>query len=135
MVQFFTISLCVSIVGITVLFVLKQIELSTGTVIFAGARPKVNRFFKTCLVLIERVLPGLVKDGAFGMLRRARIAAQVVVAHAILKVETTLKNILRTIREKTHPSYTRGEASAFLKEVGEYKKQIETESQEDRSLY
>ncbi|MES2007039.1 MAG: hypothetical protein V4436_02945 [Patescibacteria group bacterium] len=135
MIQFFTISLCVSVIGILMLFVLKQIELSTGHVILSSARPKVNRFFKTCLLLIERVLPGLVREGIWAVLMRLRGLLTKTLARWILSFETMLKNILHVLREKFNPHHSRGEASAFLKEVGEYKKQLENETQEDRSLY
>ena len=136
MVQFFTISLAVSVTAIVALFVLKQVELSTGSVIFRSVRPQINRFFKTCLVLVERVLPGLATDGFMHVLKSIRAGLTKVLAHAVLKVETTLQNTLHAIREKLHPQHHRGEASAFLKEVGEYKKQIEAETtEEDRTLY
>jgi len=136
MVQFFTISLAISVVAIVALFVLKQVELSTGSVIFRSVRPQINRFFKTGLVLVERVLPGLAIGGFMHVLKSIRAWLTKVIAHAALKVETTLQNTLHAIREKLHPQHHRGEASAFLKEVGEYKKQIEAETtEEDRSLY
>ncbi len=136
MVQFFTVTLCISIVGIVSLFVLKQIELSTGSVIFGGFRPKINRFFKTCLVLVERVIPGLAREGFMHVLMRMREAVKVVLARMVLKVETTLQNSLHMLRDKFNPKHARGEASAFLKEVGEYKKQLENEeTEEDRTLY
>lgn len=135
MVQFFTITLCISIAGIAALFVLKQIELSTGSVLFAAFRPKVNRFFKTCLVFVERVIPGLAKEGFMHVLGRLRGAVTVILARAILKVETVLQGWLHFLKEKFNPRHARGEASAFLKEVGEYKKQLETETEDDRTLY
>src|SRR3569623_227266 len=131
MVQFFTLTLCVSIIGIVSLFVLKQIELSTGSGIMSGMRPRVNRFFKTCLVIVERVIPGLAQEGFMHVLGRVREAVKVVLARMILKVETVLQNWLRFLKEKFNPRHARGEASAFLKEVGEYKKQLETEENKE----
>lgn len=128
---FFTITLFVSIVALAALMCLKQIELSTGTVILAGARPKINRFFKTCLIIMERVLPALARESMLALFLRIRATLQKLLAHAILRVEAMLHNTLQLIREKTHPTHARGEASAFLKEVGEYKKQLETESKEE----
>ena len=84
MVQFFTLTLCVSIVGIVALFVVKQIELSSGHVLFAGARPRVNRFINTCLVIVERVIPGLAKEGLMHVLGQMREAVKVVLARAML---------------------------------------------------
>src|SRR6185503_6144483 len=136
MVQFFTITLCVSIIGLMMLLVLKQVELSTGHVLFSGARPRVNRFFKTCLVIVERVIPGLAKEGLMHVLWRLREAVKVVLARMVLKVETVLQEWLRFLKEKFNPRHARGEASAFLKEVGEYKKQLEeVEPEEDHTLY
>jgi hypothetical protein len=118
------------------LFVLKQIELATGSVLFSAFRPKVNLFFKTCLVIVERVIPGLAKEGVMHVLWRMREAIKVVLARIVLKVETVLQDWLHFLKEKFNPRHARGEASAFLKEVGEYKKQLETEeTEEDRALY
>jgi hypothetical protein len=135
MVPFFTITLIISIAAISMLFLLKQIELSTGSVIFGSMRPKINRFFKTVLVLVERVLPGLAHEGFMHVLGRLRVWAMKVLAHAVLKVEVGLQKALHWLREKVHPQHHRGEASPFLKEVGEYKKKLETETQEDQTLY
>jgi hypothetical protein len=135
MVQFFTATLCISIIGITMLFIVKQVELSTGRIMFSFLRPKVNRFFKTCLVIVERVIPGLAKEGLMHVLWRLREAVKVVLARMVLKVETALQNTLHMLRDKFNPRHARGEASAFLKEVGEYKKQLETETEEDQMLY
>lgn len=128
---FFTITLLVSIAALAALMILKQIELSTGTVILAGARPKVNLFFKTCLIILERVIPGLAHGAAMALLRRLRDAVKKLLAHAILRTEAVLHRVLHFIREKTHPAHARGEASAFLRQVGEYKKQLEEVKEEE----
>jgi hypothetical protein len=135
MASFFIIWLLVSLVGVTALLTLKQIEVSTGTVIFASVRPFVNRFFKTCLIIVERVLPGLLTDGLKHLWRRIKVGIQWLLAHGLLRFETTLRDMLRLIREKTHPTHARGEASAFLQEVGEYKKQLESESKEEANKF
>ena len=135
MASFFIILLLVSLAGMVMLMTLKQIELSTGSILFASMRPKVNRFFKTCLIMVERVLPGLVKGGIAQMFLQMRALMQKALAHAILRFEEWLKSMLHLIREKTHPAHARGEASAFLRQVGEYKKQIETENKEDHAIF
>jgi hypothetical protein len=136
MVQFFTVTLCISIIGIMSLFVLKQIELSTGSILFSAFRPKINLFFKTCLVIVERVIPGLAREGAGHVFSKMREAVKVVLARMVLKAETMLQDWLRFLKDKFNPRHARGEASAFLKEVGEYKKQLENEdTQEDKALY
>jgi hypothetical protein len=136
MVPFFTMMLVISILGIGALFVLKQIEVSTDSVLFKTVRPQINRFFKTCLVIVERVIPGLAKEGGVHVFRRARVAAQVALAHMALRLETFLHDTLHTMRVKLNPEQKRGEASPFLKEVGEYKKQLESEAkEEDKALY
>lgn len=123
--------LVISILGIAALFVLKQIEVSTGSVLFKALRPQINLFFKTCLVIVERVIPGLAKEGGVHVFKRTRAAAQVALAHLALRVETFLRDSLHTMRVKLNPEQKRGEASAFLKEVGEYKKQLESEAKEE----
>lgn len=139
MVQFFTITLFVSVAALTLILTLKQVELSTGKVILAPVRPQINRFFKTCLVLVERVLPSLAQEGYLALFKKAREAVKVVLARAVLSVETKLHTALVYIREKFNPEPRRGEASAFLKEVGEYKKQlaedVAEEVTEDQTLY
>ena len=120
------------------LLLVKQIELSTGSVVLSSVRPKVNRFFKTCLVIVERVIPGLAKEGLMHVLGRFREATKVLLARVVLRVETALQNALHTLRDKFNPRHARGEASAFLKEVGEYKKQLESETEtqlDDKTLY
>jgi hypothetical protein len=136
MASFFTATLVISFAGMVTLMVLKQIELSTGTVILARVRPGINRFFRSCLHLVERGLPTLLRQGLRATFYRMRAFLRVVLAHVLLRFEEMLKNTLRFIRQKTHPSYARGEASPFLKEVGEYKKQLETGvKEEDRAAY
>mgnify|MGYP000178302651 CR=1 FL=1 len=130
MVLFFTTTLIISIAGMSALMMLKQIEISTGVIILARIRPQVNRFFHAILLVIERSLPALVREAIVAVLKRLRGALQKMLAHGILWFETTLQNLLHLLREKTHPQHHRGEASAFLKEVGEYKKQIETTAKE-----
>ncbi len=125
----------VSVGALAALLTLKQVELSTGKVMLAPVRPQINLFFKTCLVLVERVIPGLAREGVLAVFDRAREAVKVTLARMVLKVETSLHNALVYLRDKFNPEPKRGEASAFLKEVGEYKKQLETETEEDRSLY
>jgi hypothetical protein len=131
MASFFTLLLLVSVGGVVLLLTLKQIEVATGTVLFSIVRPKVNRFFKTCLLIVERGIPGLVKEGFNLVWQKIKTGIQWFLAHGLLKFETWLKSMLALIREKTHPSHARGEASPFLREVGEYKKQLESESKEE----
>jgi hypothetical protein len=131
MVSFLTLTLLISIAAVSMLLTLKQIEVSTGTVLFAGVRPGINRFFKTCLLIVERSLPALAREGVHHLWRRIKVMIQWILAHGLLKFEMWLRDMLKLIREKTHPTHARGEASAFLKEVGEYKKQLESESKEE----
>lgn len=131
MVQFFTVTLFASVAGILALFALKQIELSTGTVLFGALRPRVNRFFKTCLIIVERVIPGLAREGTMHVHSKLRETVKVLLARAVFKTEAWLQHTLQGLRDKFNPRHARGEASAFLKEVGEYKKQLEVEAQEE----
>lgn len=138
MVTFFTITLIISIAGIAALMTIKQIELSTGMVVLGPLKRPINRFFRTILVLIERVLPALARESLAHVLETSRTALLKLVARGILWFETLLHDTLRLLREKLHPHHTRGEASAFLKEVGEYKKQLESKSEtskEEQALY
>ncbi len=131
MVTFFTITLVISIAGIALLMTVKQIELSTGMVVLGPIRRPINRFFRTILVLIGRVLPALAHESLAHIAETTRTALLKLLARGILWFETLLHRTLHLIREKLHPQHHRGEASAFLKEVGEYKKQLETDSKEE----
>ena len=61
MIGVFTIMLGVSIVGLTLLLVLKRREMRTGRVMARGLRPSLNRFFHNVFVVFEQALPALTR--------------------------------------------------------------------------
>ena len=124
MVFVFAAGLIVSILGMAGLLGVKRYELASGHVIFASARPAVSQFFKGTLWWFEKELPALVRRYMLRTVRFCKVVLQRLLARSILWVEHTLERVLHTVREKTANTRTPGEASAFLREVAEHKKNL-----------
>lgn len=131
MVFYLTILLVVSIVGMLALLVVKNYELSTGNLIFAGARPKLSKFSSRLVFLFGTAIPLYLRWQTSRAYRACVAWVHRTTAHGVLKVEQWLESVLEGVREKTAPERAPGEASAFLREVGEYKKKL-TNSAENR---
>jgi hypothetical protein len=129
MALFLTIVLLISCAGMALILLLKQRELRTGRMFFAGARPALSGFFSRMLV-IERALPSI----AGGVSRRAgssvRAGFHALAAWIVLHLERVLEKALHVIRYKTSAPEAQGEASPFLREVAEYKKKLQEEKPE-----
>ena len=124
MVLLFSTTLAVSVVCMLLLLGLKRYELSSGSVFFAGARPALSTFFHNALFWVERVLPALLKSYTLRALRALRSLFWKAIALGVIVFERTLERVLHTVREKTAPSRAPGEASAFLREVADHKKNL-----------
>jgi hypothetical protein len=124
MVLFFTVSLGISIVGLVSLLAIKRWELRTGNLLLAGARPHVSVASQNVLVWFERVLPRLVLQ----LLRRgaheARVLIHRTVAHSLIWAEHTLERVLASLRGVTERPRSNKQASAFLREIAEHKRQL-----------
>jgi hypothetical protein len=102
----------------------KHYELATGHLIFAGARPKLSKFSARMVFLFGTAIPLYVRWQAGRAYAAVKAWMHWAVAHGVLRVEKWLESILENVREKTAPAREPGEASAFLREVGEYKKKL-----------
>jgi len=118
-----TAALGFSIFGAASLLVLKRYEITTGRVVFGQSRPKVGAFFHTGLVWFEHKLPALLAKLVLQGVEKFKKVLHIVVARAILSAEGSLVWILKKLHYTTHPtSGSKGEVSAFLREVAEHKK-------------
>src|SRR6185437_15803122 len=118
------IMLAVSIVGMFALITVKSYELSTGRLLFGGARPRISRFSARTVFLFGTVLPRFVVWEVRRMYRFFASFAHSAVAHAVLRLERWLESVLTKVRESTDAPRAPGEASAFLREVAEHKKKL-----------
>jgi hypothetical protein len=116
--------LAVSIVGMLALISVKSYELSTGKLLFAGARPRISRFSQRMVFIFGTALPRFVVWEARRVYRWLASFAHSAVARAALRLERWLESVLTTVREKTTTTRAPGEASAFLREVAEHKKKL-----------
>jgi len=124
MVWFFISTLIISIVGLVSLILLKQWELSTGHVVLGRVRPKVGAAAHRLLSWFEYVLPGLFKEYVRRSYRMARTIAHRLAALGVVLAERALERSLGTIKDKTRVRRSDAEASQFLREVSEHKKQL-----------
>lgn len=132
MVPFFTVLLAISIVGLVSLLAIKRWELRTGNMLMAGARPRVSAASQHTLTWFERVLPRLIQE----LLRRGVNKTSVLVhraaAYSLLWAEHTLERVLRALRGVTEQPRSNKEASAFLREIAEHKRQLVQDKQAEK---
>ena len=102
----------------------KRYELATGHVLLGTRRESVSRFSRRLSFLAGTVLPHLIRYEIRRIYRALWTFIHTVLAHAILRIEHWLEGLLRNVQEKTTDSRGQGEASAFLREVGAYKKKL-----------
>lgn len=129
MVLFLTTLLLISCVGMAAIVAVKERELRTGQVFFAGARPRLRRMFARALS-IERSLPRLAREVSVHAGAAARAGLRALVARGAVLVESLLERLLHVLRYKTSAPAAEGEASPFLREVAEYKKKLQEERPE-----
>src|SRR5450432_3613046 len=124
MVFYLIIMLAVSLVGMTTLLSVKRYELTTGRLMFGASRPTISKFASRTVFLFGTAIPLYVR---WHIRRAYQVGASWVhraTARAVLTLEGWLESILTTVREKTEAPRAPGEASAFLREVAEHKKQL-----------
>ncbi len=127
MVPYLILLLGISLVGMVGLLVIKNYELTTGKMVFASVRPAISKFSARMVFLFGTAVPQYVKWEAYHLYRTGLAFVHRVTARLIVMLEHWLERVLTHVREKTAPNRAPGEASAFLREVGEYKKKL-TES-------
>ena len=124
--------LLVSVAGMAALLGAKHYELATGNLMFANSRPKIGKFSARMVFLFGTAIPLYLRWQASRVYAAVKAWMHWAVAHGVLRVEKWLESILENVREKTAPAREPGEASAFLREVGEYKKKLTEGSDEKR---
>jgi hypothetical protein len=132
MVFYLIILLAVSIVGMLALISAKRYELTSGNLIFANSRPRLAKFSQRMVFLFGTAVPLYLRWQAGRLYRASTAWVHRAVAHGAVRVEHWLERTLQNVREKTASTRAPGEASAFLREVGEYKKKLTDGSSENR---
>ncbi len=137
MVLFFCILLAISIVGLASLLSARHYELAKSRVIFANIRPAVGAWLGFGLHFFERVAPALVRHIVIHLYRRGHEVLHRAVASAVIHAERLLEQTLDALRSTTSVRTPQpgGEASAFLREVAEHKKQLQDKAGEQRAIY
>ena len=133
MVVFFITLLGVAIVGLSGLLGVRHYELQSDKVILADLRPTLGAWLGALLHFVERVAPAIIRYWATIVYRRVSFEVHRAAAWLVIHTERLLEHTLHTIRHTTAPKEG-GEASAFLREVAEHKKQLQEESQ-TRAIY
>lgn len=124
MVIFFISTLAVSLVAMVILLAAKHYELTTGRVMFAGARPRMSAFFETTSRWGQKILPALAREQLERLIKLAMANVQRALAQIIVTFEHVLERVLRAVRERTEPAHPYREPSAFLREVADHKKHL-----------
>ncbi len=132
MVSFFIILLLTSIVGMSLLVGVKYYELSTGRLMLGRARPGLSKFAARMVFLFGTAVPLYV---AWQVERLYKVLSGWLQSHIVrfaVQFEHWLERVLHRVRQKTADTRAPGEASAFLREVGEYKKKLNGDSEEGK---
>ena len=132
MVLFFTALLAISIAGLVSLLVIKRWELRTGNMLLAGARPRVSTASKHTLAWFEHVLPHLAVQLARRGAHETRVFVHRALAYMLVWAEHALERILAGLRGVTEQPRSNKEASAFLREIAEHKRQLVHEKQVEK---
>lgn len=134
MVIFFTTLLAVSLVGLMGLIGVRRYELVNNRVIFANIRPRVGAWLGAGVHFFERVAPTFVRHLAAKAYRHSSELVHRGTAWAVIHTEALLERTLQVLRHTTAKEGG-GEASAFLREVAEHKKQLQERSGERGAIY
>lgn len=133
MALFFTFTLGISLVGLVGLLTLKSWELQTGRVLFTGARPAMGQFFHRVVFWVEHIVPRLIRLTLKRIAQAGMALLHRVVAWVVVHVEKGLEYVLFRLRHSTSTE-TKQEASPFLREVAEHKKELLKHSEKDRMI-
>ncbi len=133
MALFFIILLGVSIAGLAALIAVKRWETASGRILWASVRPAVGATAHSALSWIERIAPALIRQWGERLARRGAAEFHRLVALTVIWTERALERTLHVLRRKTEAPRS-GEASAFLREVSEHKKQL-LQDPESRSIF
>jgi hypothetical protein len=123
-VLFFTTTLGISTIGLTLLVGIKHWEVTRGRMLARGLRARTHTFFHHIVLWVEHIIPTVARLYSRWAWRRSLSVLHRVSAHAVLRVEHTLERVLHGLRHSTDVKRGMGEASAFLREVAEHKKKL-----------
>ena len=130
MVLFLTAILVLSSLAMAALLWIKDWELRTGHMLLPDMRPRAAEILHTGATTIEQVLPKLVEQWGQDVAAWLRGSAREGLARGLAAAEMTLERALHALRHKTvPPPSASGQASAFLREVAEYKQKLLKRSQ------
>ena len=126
----FSTTLGISILGLLAILIIKRFEIRTGRKFFGRARQPLD----SASVFIVEGVPSLFHQGRHHALGTMRQWLQFGVMHAIVQVEKTLEKMLHNVREKTRTPREPGEASQFLREVADHKREILNRAPQERII-
>src|SRR3989344_338292 len=121
--MFATTTLAVSILGLVFLIGFKWWEDKTGRTILPQARARVGERIRAGVSVAREKVPALLSRIGTAWFQVAREVFKRVLARTLLLSEETLEQTLRHLR-RVERKHRGGEASSFLKEVAEHKKQL-----------
>jgi hypothetical protein len=127
--MFATITLGISIAGLIFLVGFKWWEERTGRLVLTGLRARVGEKVHAGVSLAKDTIPGAVARASAASSDIGRELAKRFLARTLLLSEAWLEKGLKSLRraERMHRG---GEASSFLQEVAEHKKQLVREREE-----
>ncbi len=135
MVLFLTVAVLISATGMVLVLVLKSYEMRTGRLFLGSLRPPVARSLHNSVLFIEYILPGLARRGVRGAWLAARAVLKAGAARAILFFEAALERMLSIIRDAMQPPRGGGQASQFLRDVAEHKRQLLERPANKRAIF
>ncbi len=135
MILFFTITLCLSSLGLLLLLGIKRYEMRTERVVFAWARPSVTRVVHIIVLFIQYILPFIARRSIAKVLAFMRSSLSRALARLMLYIEVSLKRALTSIQETMQPRRSGGTASTFLQEVADHKSKLLKDPAEKRAIF
>ncbi len=129
MMWFFITTLLISIVGMVSMILIKRWELRTGKMVMRNRRPGVARAVRTTAFVTGTVAPLVARHWWEYGVEWTKLRLHRATAWTVIHTERGLEKVLHTIRHSTAPERV-GEASEFLREVAEHKKQIQENAPE-----
>ena len=135
MILFFTITLCLSSLGLLLLLSIKRYEMRTSRVLFARARPNISYVLHGIVLFVQHILPFIARRSIAKTFAFMRSSLSRALARLTLYVEVTLKRALTAIQQTMQPRRSGGSASTFLQEVAEHKSRLLKDPVEKRAIF
>ena len=131
MVLFFITTLITSLAILSLMLWFKRYELTTGHVLLGQRRHRISRFSARMVFLFGTAVPHFIRYEAHRLYRLAWVFVHALLARILLAIGQWLEGIERNVQEKAGGRQA-GQASPFLREVGEYKKKIAETGESNR---